>query len=178
MTSYEGEVVERALETLLQSNIAAALDAVESSWAAQGLPLTLPDPVNWSRGYRLFMVDLPSTFYPYVVVQVSLQSPQTDQRGRWGQQDVMFQGLISTFVVADSEDEITTMAHRYAEAISNILQANSTIGGAGQQHYRPQVQIFADNRVHLKGGYKGDPQNADDVDYIRMVEHTVLLEGS
>lgn len=174
--AYHGETLERALETLLQTNIAAALNTVEARWSAID-PVTLPDPANWSRGYRMFMLDLVSTFYPYVLTMITDRMPEVGQAGRLKMQDVIYKATISAFVVANTEDDVSAIAHRYLEAIIDILQASLVIGGFKQRHYEPVTRIVADNVVHLRAGDSGDPENAADVDYMRLVEVDIELEG-
>ena len=173
--AYRGEDLERGIDTLLQANMAAALNTVEARWAATA-PLTLPDVVNWSRGFRPEMFELPSTSYPYVVTIAIERLPDAGQAGRSGLQNVRYTSRISVFVVADTEDEVITIAHRYAEAIVDILQANQTVGGCSQVNHEPQVDIWPDLEVRLKEGNKGDMYDSDDVDFLRLTLVTVLWE--
>ena len=71
---YKGEKVETAVEALLQAGISSALDVVEARWTAD--PVTIPEPVNWDRGYRSWMLDLASTSYPYILVIGTGRSPK------------------------------------------------------------------------------------------------------
>lgn len=170
---YEGETIERAVLTLLQANIGSALDAVEARWTGDNA-LTLPEPVNWSRGYRLWMLERPSTWYPYVLVSVTEWTPR-GQEARWSGQNAGYSLYINAFVVADSEDNVVALAHRYAEAIVDILQDDPEVAGRQQLNQKPSVRILADNAVHLTAGASGDLGDSDDVDYIRMIEIEQVL---
>jgi len=170
---YEGETIERAALTLLQGSIGAALDAVEVRWTEDNA-LTLPEPVNWSRGYRLWMLERPSTWYPYLLVSVTEFQPQGGELRRTAQL-AGYSLSINAFVVADTEDEVVTLAHRYAEALVDILQANPEISGRQQLNQKPAVRILADNAVHLVAGVSGDVEDSADVDYMRMVEIEQVL---
>jgi hypothetical protein len=172
--SYEGETVERAIDKLIQHNIDAALSAVEARWTDDDA-LPIARPRSYSRGYRAFMADLPSSSMPYVVTIVSQAQPQGGS-GRLDAQDVLYPFSINAWCVGADEDAAVTVAHRYAEAVVDILEANRVIfadpsRGAGYRQTTdvPQVEIYADNEAHLVDGYKGDIQNSDDVDYLRLV---------
>jgi len=172
--SYEGETIERAAETLLQDNIGDALDAVEARWVSIDA-LTLAEPANWGRGYRAFMLELPSTYYPYVLTIVERFEPE-GQAGRRSAQNAAYQLVYTAWVVADTEADVVDIAHRYGEAIVDVLQDSPEIAGRMQRNQKPAVRIYADNVVHLKAGVSGDAQSTDDVDYLRMVEITQFLE--
>jgi len=171
---YEGETVERAAETLLQDNLGDALDTVEVRWEEIDA-LTLPEPENWSRGYRAFMLELPSAYYPYILTIVERMDPQ-GQAGRLAAQNATYQLIYTAWVVADTEDEVVDLCHRYGEAIVDVLQANPEIAGRQQRDQKPAVRIFSENVVHLNDGVSGDQQNEDDVDYLRMIQITQYLE--
>lgn len=165
--SYEGETAERAIDTLIQTEIDDALTAVEARWTGDDA-LTITRPVTYSRGYRTFMADMPSSSMPYVITIVSQQQPQGGS-GRLDVQDVHYPFSINVWCVGADEDTAVTVAHRYAEAIASILEDNRVISGYRQTMDKPQVEIYADNEQHLVEGYKGDIQNTDDVDYLRLV---------
>ncbi len=165
--SYEGETVERAIESLIQNNIDAALTTVEARWTGDDA-LSITRPQKYSRGYRAFMADLPSSSMPYVVTILSQAQPQGGS-GRLDVQDVHYPFSINVWCVGSPEDEAVTVAHRYAEALCDILEANRVISGYRQTTDMASVEIYADNEVHLVEGYKGDFQNVDHVDYLRLV---------
>lgn len=171
---YEGEIVERAAQTLLQDNIGDALDVVEARWVDTDA-MTLAEPANWGRGYRAFMLELPSTYYPYVLTIVERWDPE-GQEGRLAAQNAAYQLVYTAWVVADTEADAVDLAHRYGEAIVDVLQDSPEIGGRQQRNQKPALRIYADNVVHLKDGVSGDAQDADDIDYLRMVEITQYLE--
>jgi len=172
--SYEGETIERAAQTLLQDNLGDALDDVEARWVDIDV-MTLPEPVNWGRGYRTFMLELASTYYPYVLTIVERFEPQ-GQEGRRTAQNAAYQLIYTAWVVADTEADVVDLAHRYGEAIVDVLQANPEIAGRQQRNQKPAVRIYTDNVVHLKNGVSGDSQDSADTDYLRMVEITQYLE--
>jgi hypothetical protein len=165
--SYKGETIERAIEALVQIEIDDALTAVEARWTGDDA-VAVTRPQMYSRGYRTYMADMPSSSMPYVITIVSQQQPQGGA-GRLDAQDVHYPFSINVWCVGDTEAESVAVAHRYAEALCDILNANRVISGYRQVTDRPTVQIFADNEVHLKEGYKGDIQSAEDVDYLRLV---------
>jgi hypothetical protein len=165
--SYEGETVERAIDDLIQAEIDDALTTVEARWTGDDA-LTITRPQMYSRGYRAFMAEMPSSSMPYVVTIVSQAQPQGGA-GRFDVQDVHYPFSINVFCVGSTEAIAVDTAHRYAEAIVDILEANRVISGYRQTTDIPSVEIFADNEVHLVDGYKGDIQNSDDVDYLRLV---------
>jgi hypothetical protein len=174
---YEGELIERGVETLLQGGMESALAAVEARWSTAGYPLSIPRPANWCRGYRADMLERPSTDYPFVVTIVSERNPESGQAGRWGPEDVTHSLLIGVFVVAESEDLATSIAHRYAEAVVDILQGQRSIEGYEQRHREPAVSLLADNEKHLTAGGYGDSYDTADTDYIRYVEISQGLKG-
>jgi hypothetical protein len=172
--AYLAEYLERDIETLISANIAAALDVVEAEWSAID-PVTLPNPVNYDRGYRSWMLDLASTAYPYILTIFTERTPNAGQAGRLKMQDVEYAGTVSTFVVADTEAEVVKIAHRYAQAILAILQTDMTFRGCKQRDWKPAVKVIADNVTHLKAGASGDTYDSDDVDYIRLVEIDIVM---
>lgn len=169
--SYRSEDLERGIETLLQANIAAALVTVAARWVAIDA-VTLPEPANWTRGYKSWILDLASTAFPYVVIMVPRRQPQASQAGRLGMQDVVVQVVISTFVVADDENDANAIAHRYIEAMVNILQTDQIVAGHKLSGHEQETRIVADSTQHLKAGSSGDYETATDVDYMRLCEVT------
>ena len=172
--SYEGETVERALEALVQGGIDGELAAVEGRWTGDDA-LSIVRPRSYSRGYRAFMAELPSSQMPYIVTIVSQALPQGGS-GRLDTQDVHYPFTINVWCVGADEDTAVTVAHRYAEAIVDLLEAHRVVfadppQGTGYRQTTdvPQVRIYADNEVHLVEGYKGDVHKSDDVDYLRLV---------
>lgn len=173
---YAGEKVERALEALLQANLATALDTVETRWTGDTAQ-SLPDVVNWTRGYRAWVLELPSTYYPYVVTILMLQDPEDAERRRPGGQYRRYQASVVVFLVADTEAEVITLAHRYAEAIQDVLESQRYLEGYGRVNYVPRIFIPEGNAMHLRAGVSGDAQDPDDVDFIRALELTTYYEG-
>lgn len=169
---YKAEYLERAVEALLVAGIGDALDVVEAEWAATDA-VTLPEPVNWDRGYRTWMLDLPSTSYPYILTIFVNRTP--GKIAGLKMQDAEYAGAISIFVVADTEAEVAKIAHRYAQAMISILQSNQVVEGCRQRDWKPEVTILADNATHQKAGVSGDMYNAGDVDYIRLVEIGLVM---
>lgn len=173
--SYQGENVERAVYNTLVEHLAAALAAVQAEWTATD-PMVLPVPVNWARGYRTWMLDLASTQYPFVLVIVPLRTPESSQAGRIDFQDSQYSVMISAFLVADTEAQAVSLAHRYAQALVNVLRAHRTITGFSQVNPEPLVRILVDNQMHIKAGTMGDQSSAEDVDYLRLVEIEQTIE--
>jgi len=172
--AYRGEDLERAVETLLQAQIGAALTAAATRWAAID-PVTLDEPQTWHRGYQDLILEFPSTSYPYVVIQAPLRRP-VEGKGGLGEQPVKHDLAISIFVLGDTPAEANTVAHRYAEAVVAVLQANQVVSGFTQQNYEPKAEIVAGNITHQKAGTSGDMYNEDDIDYMRYVHITQTME--
>jgi len=162
---YEGEKLERGIETVLQNNIAAALVAVAARWEDIA-DVTLPSVASWTCGYRSWILDLASSNFPYIVTIVNGQNPVG--RVEFGAQDVIAQSSISIFITAATEANANTIIHRYIEAVIDILQANQVIEGHKLRHYEPKRRIIADSTKHLVNAPKGDYEKASDVDYMRL----------
>lgn len=172
--SYRSEDLERGIETLLQANISSALTMVAARWAAID-PVTLPEPAGWSRGYRSWILDLPSTSFPYFVIMVGRRAPNASRAGQKIQEIGVSVDLV-IFVVANDEGDANTIAHRYIEAVIDIVQANQVVAGHKLRNFEPETNIVPDNTEHLKAGTSGDFETAADVDYMRLCE--IALEYS
>jgi len=170
---YLAEWLERGVEALIQSGISAALDAVQAEWAGTDA-LTLPEPANYDRGYRAFMLDLASTEYPYVLTMFPNRNPGKTE-GLKTQQST-YQGTVSIFVVGSTEAIADKIAKRYAQAVISVLQGTTVVQGCELSDWKPAVQILADSAVHLIAGNSGDTYKAEDVDYMRLVDITLAYE--
>lgn len=168
----ENETLARAVNTLLESDLPAALDAVEAIWAATEA-VTLPDPVIYFIGHKPTVLEEASTSFPFVAVIVPNREPDTG--GEWGFQEVSYDIFIDYFVVAADEATVNLMVLRYAEAIVNVLQTQSILGGLAQQDYEPAL-ILSEATRHLKNGTTGDAFDTGDVDYIQMGRLTIKVE--
>jgi len=173
--AYENEAVMRAIQALLEDELEAALDAVEAAWQATD-PLALPDPVAYHLGYKLTILELPSTSFPFIAIMAPNRFPFEDQAGRLGQEDVTVEAALHVFVIADDEATVTKLAHRYAKALVNIFQDNQVISGHEQRHWEPSVRVGVTER-HAKGGTSGDLFDPADTDFIRIVEVQLELVG-
>lgn len=174
--TWKGELLERGLDTVLQSGIVAALDVVEARWSAIDA-ITLPEPANYASGYRPWMLTLPSTAYPYLLTIVSQRATRNQDAYQLGFGQGSYQHQWSAFLIGQDEDEAVAIAHRYAEALVDLLQANRVVEGCIQVYHEPAIQIYAENRMHLIEGERGDLQDSQDVDYMRLIELTQTWEG-
>lgn len=170
---YLAEWLERDVETLIQNGIGAALDLVEAEWTATDTQ-ALPEPANWDRGYRSWMLDLPSTSYPYVLTMFPNRNAGKIEGLKL--QQATYQGTISIFVVGNTEAIADKIAKRYAQAVISVLQSQMVVRGCELRDWKPGVQILADSSVHLRAGSSGDTYDADDVDYMRLVDITLAYE--
>jgi len=169
---FDGERIVDALDALLQSNLPDALDTVEGRWSSD--PITLPDPVTYHKGYTTALVEAASTAFPYVVTMAPLM--ESRQTGRPHLGSVNYTAVIQAWVIADTEAQVKRLAYRYTEAICDVLQEQKVIGGYVQTTALPRVQL-SESAKHLKRGTTGDIYNEDDLDYIRLVEIEITLEG-
>jgi len=171
--AYEAEWVRDALKTRLEDNFATALDTVEAEWADTD-PVTLPDVVTWFLGHKPTVLELESSAFPFVAIIIADRVPKAAPL-RWGYQERVIAAYVDYFVVAADETTVNKIAHRYAEAIISILQAENVIEGFTQMNYEAEVRLSEASR-HAK--YKeADMFAALDVDFIKMGRVTVPLEG-
>lgn len=169
---FDGERILDALDALLRAGMNAALDVVEGRWTSD--PYTLPNPVTYHKGFTMMLVEEPSTAFPYIVTMVPQEQPS--QQGVTHVGKVQYTAVIQAWVIADTEAEVKRLVYRYAEAICDVLQSQKVIAGYVQASPLPRVQASESAR-HLKEGTTGDFTEADDVDYLRMVELEIALEG-
>jgi len=170
--SVENETLARAIKTLLDDELPAALDAVEAEWAAIQA-ITLSNPVTTFIGHKPTILDEPSTSFPFVAVIVPNREPL--EGGEWGFQDVAYDVLIDYFVIAADESIVNLAALRYAQALVSMLQTHSIISGYAQRNYEPPLTLSEASR-HLKGGTVGDAFDTSDVDYVQMGRITIRLQ--
>lgn len=89
-------------------------------------------------------------------------------------QDVRAQVSIQAWIVGHTEAIVNAVAHRYAEAIIDILQEQKVVGTWTQLNFEPEVEQ-TQSIIHLRAGTSGDYENANDIDYLRMVEVSVVF---
>jgi len=135
--------------------------------------VTLPDPVSYFIGHKPTVLEEPSTSFPFISVIVPNRAPV--EGSEWSFQKVAYDVLIDYFVVAADEATVNLITMRYAQAIVNMLQAHSIIGGYAQEDYEPAVELTFTASRQLTGGETGDAFNASDVDYIQMGRIVVKL---
>lgn len=167
----ESETLAREIKMLFDDELPAALDTVEAEWAAIEA-IVLPDPVTVFIGHKPTILEEPSTSFPFVAIIIPDREPE--EGSEWGFQKVAYDALIDYFVVAATEATVNLMALRYAQAIVNVLQAHSAIGGYAQKNHEPPLTLSEASR-HLTGGTTGDAFDTGDVDYIQMGRITVRL---
>lgn len=170
--AYDAERVGQGLLDLLEDELADALDAVEVLWSAD--PVTLPDSETWHFGHKPTVLELESSSFPFVSA-IAIGTTPEDRPSRWGYQEETIPVYVDYFVVADTESVVNKRAHRYAEAIVSVLQAQRVIEGYQQQDYRPGVNLSEASR-HAKTE-DADMFNDDDVDFIQGGRVSVVFEG-
>jgi hypothetical protein len=89
-------------------------------------------------------------------------------------QDVRAQVSIQAWVVGHTEAIVNAVAHRYTEAIIDILQEQKVISTWSQANFEPQADQ-TQSILHLRAGTSGDYETAGDIDYLRMVEVSVVF---
>jgi hypothetical protein len=171
--AYRNEDLERAVDERLQATLPDALNSVEARWAATD-DQSLTDPVAYYRGYRTLLLDTPSSAFPMVITWAHQRTPQGGVKTRM--QEVRAQVSIQAWVAGTTEAIVNSVAHRYTEAIVDVLQAQKVIGGYSQLHFEPATDQ-TQSIVHLRAGTSGDYDAANDIDYLRMVEVTVDFVG-
>jgi len=174
--TYDGEELERALVSLFEDGLSDALATVAARKSVD-TDIELAAPVHYWRGYRGWMLDLPSTDFPILLGMALQRQPDETKPDQGGFQAVTWAAMITVFVSGDTEEEAVTKAHRYAEAICEVLYDNPEIYGYSRREYEPAVRILADNEKHMTAGTTGSQLSDDDYDYIRMVEVTQTVEG-
>ena len=89
---------------------------------------------------------------------VIVPNREPDKGAEWGFQECTYDVLIDYFVIAADEATVNLVVMRYAEAIVDVLQSQSIIGGRSQQNYEPPLTLSEATR-HLIGGTAGDAFN-------------------
>jgi hypothetical protein len=172
---YDAERLQGAIMGFLQANLGSSLDTVEALWAGSD-PVNLPDAVSWHPGYKPTVLELASAAFPFISVMVPARNPIEGRRAEWGYQGVRLQAGLHIFVIADDEETVNKVAHRYAEAVVMSFQSQRVIGGYAQINYEPAVTLGQTIR-HPTGGVTGDFFDDDDTDFIRLVQVRVDFEG-
>ena len=150
--AYRNEDLERAIDTRLQAALSAALDVVEARWSAVEAQ-ALTDPVAYYRGFRTLLLDTPSSSFPIVITWAHQRTPQGGVKSRM--QDVRAQVSIQAWIVGHTEAIVNAVAHRYAEAIIDILQEQKVVGTWTQLNFEPEVEQ-TQSIIHLRAGTSGD----------------------
>lgn len=133
------EKTARAVQSHLQSDIAAQLDAVEAYWLAQGSALTLPDPVTWLLGFHPTVVEKPREDYPIVAVTALEEDPDAEICDQWGYGEGIIPVIINWFVAADTESQCNLMVWRYGEAVDRVVRSHRVLAAG--------IQIKADSYI-------------------------------
>lgn len=173
--AYENELIMKAVLALLNSGLAGKLDEVETFWQGQGDPLTLPDVVTIHEGYKQTVLELPSTSFPFISILVPNRSP-VREGAEWGYQEVVVTAGLHAFVIADDEETVSKLSHRYTQALVLLFQGQHAIAGHSQLNYEPETSGGVTER-HPKNGVEGDLFNPDETDFIRIVEVKLELKG-
>jgi hypothetical protein len=136
---FDVEDILWGVQDSLIANIATAL-AEEEAKRASRTPLTLPLPVNISKGYDALAWDLPSDQFPRVGVLATTRRPQFAGSGMEGFTDIRIEWIILwpmrtgvAFSVIKEECDLVNI--RYAAAIAKIihLKSNSFDGWEPEQ---------------------------------------------
>jgi len=173
--AYDAERILRAIQTLLQDELAGALDAVEALW--MGIePIALADPTAIDLGYKPVILELPSSSYPIISIFGMERSPETAQAGQWKTVELRYSVRLE-YVVAGGDAATASLAsHRYAEAIVSVLQSQRDFEGYSQMFWEPTVRLTEVGR-HPVNGMTGDMFDDAEVDYIRLGAIDLVLEG-
>lgn len=160
---FDVEHVAKAVLTLLQGELGAALDAVETEWTAD--PLTLAEPVTWHYGHKPTVVEMESTGFPFVAV-IPMGRKPVRRAYAWGFQDQSMTIYVDWFIVATTETAADKMCSRYGQALLAVLQSQRALYGYDQVDFEPQVDLSEASR---------HPQTIDadmfddaQVDFIKM----------
>lgn len=171
--AYDGERISRLVLAILETELPAALEAVEARWADEAaVPLT--DPVTLHLGFKPTLLELESSAFPIIAVIPGERIPQGSVKA-WGAQREHLVIDTHFFVAAGSIDEVEPQVWRYAEAIVGVFQNNRVIGRFAQEDYKPEIEFGVAGRHPKARG--ANLQKDSDTDYVQGGRVTIELAG-
>jgi hypothetical protein len=175
--AYDNELVLKAVKTYLAAGIGDALDDVEADWVTAGDPVALPDPVTYFEGYKPTFLEMESAEYPLVAIMADERRPESggSQKAEWGYQEQVISCTVNFVVVADDEETVNKIAHRYAQALVDLMQAQRGFEGYTQVDYEPAVTLAPASR-HPKT-HEANLQEAAQTDFIKVGVIETAMEG-
>jgi hypothetical protein len=169
--TFDNERVARALLTVLESELPDALDAVEALWVTEGVPVTLPDPVEYAFGHMPTVLERASSELPVVAVISANREPRDG--AAWGYQDEGITLYVDFFIVGSDETTCNAIANRYAQALVTVLQDNRVVEGYKQADWKPAINLSEASR-HPKTPYSDMGIEAEE-DFIQLGRVEVTL---
>lgn len=144
--SYKGEIVAKAVDTLLQDSLAAAIAAIEAEWSAD--PIELNDIGTWHMGYRPVTLEQTKDQFPIITIMIGSSVP-TGTADQFVLATSLYDVFINVDVVGSSdevedmeaEEVVTKKLFRYVQAIINVLESNSQIADDVALQLLPSVEI-------------------------------------
>ena len=103
--SYKGEIVAKAVDTLLQDSLAAAIAAIEAEWSAD--PIELNDIGTWHMGYRPVTLEQTKDQFPIITIMIGSSVPTGT-----ADQFVLATSLYDVFINVDVVGPATTKQFR------------------------------------------------------------------
>ena len=172
--AYDNERVASAIKAYLVTNLPAKLAAVQVSWAATD-PVTLPAVVTWFLGYKPTLLEMDASAFPFLSVMAPAREARED-KAQWGYQGNLVHAFVDFAVPAADEATANKIAHRYAEAIIQALQAQASFEEYYQVNYEPPVSMISFTRHH-KELANSDAFNSDDEYFLSVNSIAVDLVG-
>lgn len=138
---YEAEPIIKAVLAKLAAELAAALDVVETEWAAD--PITLDDvqTENFLFGFRPTLLDREEAGFPVISVFGTGSGPGGVQADQWYGQ-ASYDIFLDIVVCDRDEAKVSKKTLRFLEAVMSILGAGATLStGALQEDYVPTTEV-------------------------------------
>lgn len=136
--SYKAEAIGKAVTSLLQTKIAAALTAVAARWTTDAI--TLGSVSSWEFGHRPTILEKESTYYPAISVMVGDSEPVVNA-DQWMLSKDRYPVLVDVFVTEETEEKVAKKLLRYVEAMLDVFEANQQITSALALNGPPSVQF-------------------------------------
>ena len=136
--SYKAETIGKAVTSLLQTKIAAALTAVAARWTSDAI--TLGSVATWEFGHRPTILEKESTYFPAISVMVGDAEPVVNA-DQWMLSRDRYPVLVDVFVTGATEETVSKKLLRYIEALLDVFEANQQISSALMLNSPPTVQV-------------------------------------
>jgi len=146
--SYLAEYVAKAVYSLLQGGIEAALAAVASRWESD--PVDLGSVQNWQFGHSPTVLERKKAEFPIVSVIPGPSMPQ-ETSDQWVLPSALYEVYVDLFMAEDTEEKVTKKLLRYCEAAMDIFEASEEIPNGGMQAALPAVDPSEVSRQHVEG---------------------------